>query len=546
MKIDVTSFKGMLPTVDPTLLSPQHAVAAVNTKLNTGTLKPFRAPVQVATPTKTGTKQTIYRFGPTPGNDASGFWFHWTSVVDVVRGPVRGDTSERTYYTGDGVPKVTNNAIALTGGTNYPMNAYTLGIPAPNIVISVTKGGTAEEGATEADKRTWAYVATYVSAWGEEGPPSPPSASIDVLPGENVTVGSLGTAPIGNYNIATKRIYRTATDDATTEFYFLAEIPVSTTSIMDSTPDAGLGERLPSETWYAPPADMHSIGVLDNGIGYGASKNELYLSEPYMLHAWNPLNAKPSNYPIVAIGAFANTIVALTQQNPMLVQGTDPSSMSDQVLHINQGCVSKRSVVSGDFGVVYASPDGLVLIGPGIADVVTRDFLTRDQWQAYKPTSIMGCLYNGMYLGFYNTGTVQGGFLFDPKNADAGFVHLDLAPTAAYSDPLSDKLYLLISGNIVAWDAGTLLAYAWKSKEFVATRHANFTAARLTAKDYASLTLKTYVDGVLTRTHAVANDKPFRLPFKAGRRFQFELTGTSEVERVEIAESVGELVTDGQ
>ncbi len=232
MKIDVTGFKGMLPTVDPTLLSQQHAVAAVNTKLNTGTLKPFRAPVLVTTPTKTGTKQSIYRFAPTPGNDASGFWFHWTSVVDVVRGPVRGDTTERTYFTGDGVPKVTNNAIALTGGTNYPMNAYQLGIPAPNVVISVTKGGTAEEGATEADKRTWAYVATYVSAWGEEGPPSAPSASIDLLPGENVTVGNLGTAPIGNYNIATKRIYRTATDDATTEFYFLTEIPVSTTSIV--------------------------------------------------------------------------------------------------------------------------------------------------------------------------------------------------------------------------------------------------------------------------------------------------------------------------
>ncbi|HEY0960909.1 MAG TPA: hypothetical protein VGE69_00955 [Pseudomonadales bacterium] len=545
MKIAISAFKGMVPSIDAPLLPLQHAVDAVNVKLWSGTLKPFREPAFVATPTKVGTKKTIYRFAPTPGNDASGYIFHWTDVVDVVRGPVRGDTSERTYYTGDGVPKVTDNSIALSGGTNYPMNSYTLGIPAPADTPTVTLGGTAEEDATEADQRTWAYVYTYVSAWGEEGPPSTASASIDVMPGESVTVSNLSGPPTGNYNIIAKRIYRTATDDATTEFYFLAELAVSTSSIEDSTPDTGLGERIPSETWYAPPTDMHSIGVLDNGIGYGASKNDVCVSEPYLLHAWNPLYRKPASHPVVGIGSFGNTIVALTEKNPVLISGTDSGSMSDRTLNINQGCVSKRSIVSGEFGVVYASPDGLVLIGGDMADVVTREFLTRDQWLAFKPSSIIGVLYNGMYMGFYDNGSEQGGFLFDPANAAAGFIYLDIFPSAVYADPLSDKLYLCIDGDVVAWDAGDPLEYAWKSKEFVSPRPSNFTAARVTAKDYDSLTLKAYVGGVLTHTQAITDAEPFRLPFKPDRRFQFILSGTSEVELVEIAESVQEIVDGG-
>ncbi|MDP2346712.1 MAG: hypothetical protein Q8N34_03190 [Gammaproteobacteria bacterium] len=496
-------------------------------------------------PTKVGTIRSIYRFAPTSGNDASGYWFHWTGVVDAVRGPVRGDTSERTYFTGDGVPKVTDNSIALSGGTDYPENSYTLGIPVPGVTIGIAVTGDADEGATEADTITRAYVITYVSAWGEEGPPSAVSPRVDLLPGQSVSLSALGTAPIGNYNITHKRIYRTATGAGTTQFYFVAEIAISTTTYSDTIEDAVVGEELPSETWYAPPTDMHSIGVLDNGIGFGASKNEVYVSEPYLLHAWNPLNAQPSNHPIVGCGKYGNTIVALTTANPLIVTGVDPSSMTSSELAINQGCVSKRSIVNAPFGVLYASPDGLVLVGPGSpGTIVTKNFLTRDQWQALNPHSIMGVLYNGMYMGFYDTGEEDGAgaFILDPENPASGFLYLDIVATAAYADPLSDSLYLCIDGKIVTWDTGNPLEYTWRSKRFVYGRPVNYVAARIMAEDYVDLKFKSYVNGVLTQTKTVINGNVFRLPYTVGREFEYELSGTSTVVMLEIAETGDELV----
>ncbi len=61
----------------------------------------------------------------------NGYWFSWTTDVNVVTSPVAADAYSRVYYTGDGVPKMTYNSIAVTGGTDYPENSYTLGVPAP-------------------------------------------------------------------------------------------------------------------------------------------------------------------------------------------------------------------------------------------------------------------------------------------------------------------------------------------------------------------------------------------------------------------------------
>lgn len=542
MKIELSNFKGLIPKLEPILLPDGNASDAINTKLWTGALDAYREGTVVDTPTKEGTIQTIYRFAPVSGDDLSGYAFHWTSVVDVIRGPVAGDTSERTYFTGDGVPKVTDNSIALSGGTDYPENSYTLGIPAPTATIGIAVTGDADEDATEADTITRSYVFTFVSGWGEEGPPSDPSDAVDLLPGQQVDLSALGTAPSGNYNITHKRIYRTATGAAGTQYYFVNEIAVSTTTYSDTIDDSVIGEELQTEGWFPPPTDMHSIGLIDNGIGYGASKNQVYVSEAYQLHAWNPLNAKTSNHEIVGIGSFQNTIVALTKANPMIVSGTDPASMSSEKLEINQGCISKRSIVSSPFGVLYASPDGLVLVGPGRpGEVVTEKFMTRDQWLALNPHSLMGVLYNGAYMGFYNDGETARAFILDPNNVEAGFLYLDIFATAAYADPLSDSLFLLIDGDIITFDTGDPMEYTWLSKQFVYDRPVNFTIARIRAADYTDLTFKAYVDGALKHTQVVTSGTAFRLPFSRGREFQYELSGTSKVTRLEIAEAGDEL-----
>lgn len=129
MRFVIRDFKGIAPLKDAELLPDNFAQVCVNADLRAGTLRPFNGVTQVATLAKAGTMQSIYLWSPEAGNA----WFHWTDHVHAVRGPVAGDTIARTYFTGDGVPKMTYSPIATSGGgAEYPTNSYDLGIPAPN------------------------------------------------------------------------------------------------------------------------------------------------------------------------------------------------------------------------------------------------------------------------------------------------------------------------------------------------------------------------------------------------------------------------------
>ena len=77
-------------------------------------------------------RKSIYRMGRDVANDATA-WLSWTSSpVHAVRGFDPADTTERTYFTGDGAPKVTDNlALDVVGVQDNPTATRPLGIPAP-------------------------------------------------------------------------------------------------------------------------------------------------------------------------------------------------------------------------------------------------------------------------------------------------------------------------------------------------------------------------------------------------------------------------------
>jgi hypothetical protein len=60
----------------------------------------------------------------------------------------------------------------------------------------------------------------------------------------------------------------------------------------------------------------------------------------------------------------------------------------------------------GQFAI-YASPEGLVGIGPNMLKVLTEPLFNREDWTAYNPSSITGFMWEGMYVGFYNKGQVS-------------------------------------------------------------------------------------------------------------------------------------------
>ena len=537
MRISLKGFAGKAPRVDPFLLPDNAAQTATNTKFWRGTVQPYRNYSTIVGQTKSGTITSIYRFGKSAGESL--YWFHWTTDVNAVRGPVAGDTSEKTYFTGDGVPRVTDNSLGITGGgTAYPISYWTLGVPKPTGTPVASAPGTPATGTDSPEYR--AYVYTYVSAWGEEGKPSSASNIVSAKIGDTITITGMSSAPTGNYNITTKRIYRAATGDNSTAYQFVAEIPVGTTTYADSLATSALGETLSSLYYDVPDTAMIGMMALPNSCLAGFVGNKVCLSEPGLPHAWPIKYQMSTETDIVGMGAFGNTLAVLTTTVPYLATGIDPASMSMQKMELQQACVSKRSIVNTGNSVIYASPDGLVAVGTDGAQLLTSELFTRDEWQALTPSTISAFFYEGRYIAFYNNGATAG-FVFDP--ATKQFFDLGFYATAGYNDLASDALFLMVGSNIVKFEGNsTSLTFTWKSKKFMLPRHCNFSCAIVQANSYSSLTAKFYADSVLKHTQTVTTNSPFRLPGGfLSKVWEFELSGTDAVTEMHIATSIAEL-----
>jgi hypothetical protein len=153
-------------------------------------------------------------------------WLEWSEDgVSVVPGPIPGDSTDRLYFTGDDYPRVGYVSSLVQGSSGYPVNSYRLGVPAPSGAPTTTVNGEADETATPNDV---SYVYTLVTELGEEGPPSSPSAVIELTNNQSVTVGLPGSQqPSGNYLFGTgalKRIYRSNTGSTNTTFQFVGQV----------------------------------------------------------------------------------------------------------------------------------------------------------------------------------------------------------------------------------------------------------------------------------------------------------------------------------
>lgn len=533
--VSIRSFGGISPKTPARYLQDTQAQTALNATVFNGSLQPFpNVGSSVLSLSKVGTPQTIYRFGQDTVSDTQ-YWFEWTSDVDVCRSQISGDASEWTFYTGDGAPKSTYNSLALTGGPPYPANSRPLGLPAPTSAVNVAVSG-AEDTSESIETRVYTY--TWVnkeSGFEFESAPAPASDTVDVRTSQTVDVSSFASVPSG-YTVTHKRIYRAVAG----VYLFVAEINAATSSYNDAITADDLGEELPSTLWEEPPSTLKGLINLPNGILAGFTGRDVYFSEPYRPHAWPSTYVQSVDFPVVGLGRIDTTLVVLTTGTPYFIQGTSPDAMAVVKSDLEQACASKRSIVSFNGVVFYASPDGLVALSPAGSQIVTQNYFTRAQWQTIVPSSIEAYQQDLKYIGFYDTGSAQGGFVFDTLSGQ--FIYHTIYATAGYNDLQRDKLFLAFSDRTVKpWNEGSALTYTWKSKKFSTTYPLSFSCAQVQAESYP-LTAKFYRDGTLYHTQTVANRLPFRLPASVtGIDWEVQLEGTSEVFAVDMAQSVAEL-----
>jgi hypothetical protein len=251
---------------------------------------------------------------------------------------------------------------------------------------------------SELEDRT--YVYTYVNDFGEEGPPSDPSEVTPQLDGADVTITGMSLPPTIGYNISSMRLYRSNSTEAGTEYQFVKEFDLSTTTT-DDVLSEDLGEVIPSTTWDAPPSGMKGITDMPNGMMVGFSGKTVHFAEPYFPHAWPADYDQAIAYDIVGLAAFGNAVAVMTTGWPYIITGTHPRNASVRPIKANYACVSAKSIASGGDNVYYATNEGLVEIGARGLRLCTESFLDKSDWTSYSPSTMVGSFYDGRYHGFW-------------------------------------------------------------------------------------------------------------------------------------------------
>lgn len=587
--IAINIFGGEIPAVEDRLLPGGNAIRAVNCQLQRGCLEALAGPAK---------EKDIELEAKTIFKHKRNGWLCWDKNVSVVKSAI---------YDEDGPDAL--GCLFITGDREYPTvycgkdkSVSRLGIPRPKKTLTIkldtkasektveclafggdsaadlpprygAEGELAEiverdvdvEALAEAEdlesggiERSSAYCYTYVQAiaggaFTPESAPSPPTEVMDVPDGAGALISGFSALKLDGLAITHIRIYRTQSGEESGEFHFLDEIEVAGKDIgklqyRDTTSDLDLSsEVLKTSTWDPIEDDAQGLIVTDNGIYACFRGNELLLSEPNYAYAF------PADYrllfedKIVALAHYDNTIAVLTEGRPYLVVGNEPAQM--QVIHlpIEQACVSAKSVGSVAGGVIYASPDGLMLFSASDQSLCSGGTFTREQWQELGPEGLAGTVLNGKYYGFL-LGSNKG-FIFTPGAKDIVRIELDkkCKVLALYHHSVDDCIYLSMERDgkyeIAKWEAGAKMKYEWRSKSFYFPMLTRMSAVRAQGEQSAEDELNVRIygpdrdrerDSLYLRGNKAARIRPTR----AERVWSLSLRGRRKVYEIRMGMSV--------
>lgn len=537
MLLEFNRFGGANLALHPLLVPETSGVDSRNCNPEAGDLRPLNAALTVASVITSA--QTIYRMGRLAPSDTN-YWLAWAADVDVARGFIADDTAERTFWSGDGVPKWTDNSIGL-GAPPYPDSSGVriLGVPKPN----ATPGLTETVAGTGTDEAR-AYVVVWVNDRGEISMPST-AVTITCKPGATIRVTRNATVPSGAYGLTTWRVYRTVAGND--EDYFYVGEALAATAFLDTTDSTlNTADPLPSEDWDMPPSDLKGLKVLWAGMMVGFRGKELCFCEPLYPFAWPQRYRVQLDADIVGLARMGLTLVVLTVDQPYVLTGSNPEAMVPQVVEFRQACLSKRGIVELGNAVVWPSPDGAAyLASDGTRKLLTEGTATRDNWQTLSPSTMIGVENEGVILWAYGSSGSRKSLEIDPRAAADGIRFHDVGFAAAYRDPVGDALYILqdgATGNVQRWDSGSTLTARFKSRVVRVSHPTNFAYGQVLADSYP-VTFSLWADGVLkVNQRSVTGREGFRLPagFRADQ-WQIEIRTTRPVQQVLLAHSAQEL-----
>ncbi len=483
---------------------------------------------------------------------------------------------------------------------------YTNGPPlfAPTMTLNQPTWNLWADLTTDSLLEARAYVYTWLTEYGEESAPSPPTIVNGWSNGKwDITLFTPALDDMGvSRNIKTTRLYRTVpSTTGQTTYFFITDLPVLTETYHDIIDDAtiALNTILPSSLWTPPPEGLQGVMSMPNGMAVGFKGNEIWFAEPYRPHAWPSVYTLTTEFPIVGIGVTGQAVIACTSATPYAATGVNPSSMSLTKALSPEPCVSRGSILSTDVGVYYCSPNGLIAVNQNGTTVnTTETWVTREKWRALTPSKYVRAIQQvGSYFAFSTVfGTdhtlAQQGFTIELENDSSSFTiwpqpgghRIGFGQITAPNDydiynvqvdPWTGIGILIQNSGVYYYDfsdqAPTIQPYTWRSKLLQQQFKKNFEAIKVyfsvppgsptqsttrntAATDDASWDtlgagqygiIKVFADGNLVTVREIRSSGEL-LRILSGYKYetwQFEITGRVLISNVQVATSVKELAS---
>lgn len=489
--IKINQFHGISPRTHPSLLSDGMAVEAHNCRLKSGKLVPLREPARMG-------EHTVNLEGDISQiSEANSLilWRHentfeflaFAGFVDKAAGNIADDEYDRIFLTGDtchswdghdNVPTVYLRDKNKTGTQIIRQPIPKNPLPAPYAKLSTENGAVQDKDNT----RYTYYFQTWVDPYGYESGASNPSENWNpnangigsgaytkdaleyndgdavlflALTDEQVPEGG-GTvnSPTAGYK---RRFYKVISGSETGTAQFVAEFdtdPWGPKTIRVKDEDAG--ESMP--LFESAPYDLRNMTYVPGGFYVGFSPRNpktVMFSEVGVPTSWPQAYRYDLRDNIVALAVSTNTVFALTDGFPCVISGTAPDSMTVSMLAGPAACVSKRSVCLYKNAVCYATNTGIGMISSSATigttvNNLTEKVFTKEQWQAYNPSSCLMAQHDGALFCFFtlaDAAKTRRGLVVDLLESENAVTTHDEQSTCLCIDDAADELFFVRSAN---------------------------------------------------------------------------------------------------
>lgn len=615
MKTSLSNFLGMFPRFQPYLIKDMASQLLIDGNIVSGGLEAYKQDSVAHVIDKL--YKGMYRYLRSDGKKQ---WLLFDDDVDVVRSATIDDLHNQMFATVNRELRTFDSkSLPYKDDTLTKENSYKAGISMPEAPILTQVSGSA------GSKSTRAYVIAYARKWQgsgklDLGPASLPAKTaggltyVEVDTTHTAQLSEIMANPNEDEHTNTIYIYRaivTSSGEGTwrevTSFGsdLGAALPSGVTynasnksfTFIDNVKDEDLGEIATGLDWGCPEK-LEGIISVGNGVLAAFHDNTVYLSEPYQGHAWPSSYAIPTDFKIVGLGSFGNTLVICTIGNTYMCVVSNPAMPILRPIQEAHACVSKNSIVSMTDRVIYATNYGLISINSNGAERITYPIITEKEWQYYNPSSITAAHFQGKYLMFFDSDIVEyNGAIIDFNEINLGIMGLSQQVSCMWQDDASSEVFIqyispvLLQPRIFSFANNSSLKrlYRWRSKKFInqeglinlSAGKINFYDDRYQIKDteftHALETsshtfngpmvntfaingdsstsdywfnklnkqwckLDFYIDDRIFKTVNVYNNFPFRLPVGyRGDSYFVDIISTVPISRVQLASSIGEL-----